>query len=91
MDELLGNMDKGELTIIVFLDFKKEFDTIDHETLMQKVARAGLGNKAYNFLTNYHKNRMHGTKLSNTTFTTHTVKNQFLGRLAETIAPQVLT
>ena len=75
VDEPLGNMDKGELTILVFLNFKKTFDTIDHEILMQKVARAGLGE---NFLINYFKNRMQCTKLSNTESTTHMVKTGVL-------------
>ena len=48
LDGLLINMDKGELTITVFLDFKKAFDMVDHKILMYKLKRAGLGLKTCN-------------------------------------------
>ena len=66
---LLTKMDKGELTITVFLDFKKAINTIDHEILMSKVEGAGLGLKTCTFLKNYLSNR------SNIESTTDTVKS----------------
>ena len=66
MDELLTNMDNGDLTIAVFLDFKKAFDTIDHHILMTKIEKAGLGQKTKSFLTNYLSNRMQYTRINGT-------------------------
>jgi sarcosine oxidase/L-pipecolate oxidase len=39
MDELLGNTEKGELTIAIYMDLKKAFDTIDHEVLLHKLEK----------------------------------------------------
>ena len=64
LDELLTNMDNGELTIAVFLDFKKAFDTIDHGILHTKIAKAGLGRRTRSFLTNYLTNRKQYTHLN---------------------------
>ena len=74
MDELLSNMDKGELTIAVYLDFKKAFDTIDHGLLLQKIQKAGLGKKTCSFIANYLTNRKQYTKLNDNESTIRTVK-----------------
>ena len=76
LDELLTNMDKGELTITVFLDFKKAFNTINHKMLMYKVERARLGLKIGNFPKNYLSNRKQRTKLNNIESTTHIAKTR---------------
>ena len=36
-DEWLRNMDDGNLNCVVFLDVRKEFDSIDHEILLLKM------------------------------------------------------
>ena len=35
---LLQNIDKGQITGLVFLDLTKAFDTIDHSVLLDKLA-----------------------------------------------------
>ena len=35
-DDILKAMDKGEVTISVFADYLKVFDTIDYDTLIHK-------------------------------------------------------
>ena len=64
MDDLLTNMDNGELTMAVFLDFKKAFDTIDHNILQTKIKKAGLGIKTRSFLKNYLNNRKQYTQIN---------------------------
>ena len=41
-EQWLTNMDDGCLTGVTFLDFRKAFDLVDHEILVQKL-------KCYNF------------------------------------------
>ena len=36
-DDILKAMDRGEVTISVFADYSKAFDTIDYETLIHKL------------------------------------------------------
>ncbi len=36
-DDLLKNMDNGEINCVVFLDVRKAFDSINHEILIDKM------------------------------------------------------
>ena len=37
MEDIVTKIDKKEIAIGIFLDFKKAFDTIDHDILLQKL------------------------------------------------------
>ena len=37
-DQILKNMDNDEVTGLVFIDFRKAFDVIDHELLLKKLS-----------------------------------------------------
>jgi retron-type reverse transcriptase len=63
LDEILIYMDKGYLTITLFLDFKKAFDTVDHKILLQKLALTGLSDATCNLMANYLINRTQATRL----------------------------
>lgn len=65
MDSLLNNMDKGDLTVAVFLDFRKAFDTINHKLLLDKAKKAGLGKNTTKLIENYLSNRNQRTKINN--------------------------
>ena len=45
-NRLLQNIDKGQLTGIVFLDLSKAFDTIDHDVMLNKLIALGLSDSA---------------------------------------------
>ena len=40
------NVDKGLLNGVIFIDLKKAFDTIDHEIILQKLAKYGVDQDA---------------------------------------------
>ena len=39
-------LDKGLLNGVIFIDLKKAFDTIDHEIILQKLAKYGVDQDA---------------------------------------------
>ena len=58
------NMDRGLYNIVVLLDLKKAFDTVNHEILLRKFERYGFGNKALDLLSNYLTNRTQRCQLN---------------------------
>ena len=45
-NRLLQNIDKGQLTGMVFLDLSKAFDTIDHDVVLNKLMALGFSDSA---------------------------------------------
>ena len=41
-DQILTNIDNDELTGLVFIDFRKAFDVIDHELLLNNLSLSGV-------------------------------------------------
>ena len=77
LDQLLTNMDNGELSISVFLDFKKAFDTIDHKILIKKLKAAGIDQNTCQLISNYLTNRTQTTTLNGSTSQCRTVKTGY--------------
>jgi len=46
-------MDKGELTGILLVDFRKAFDLVNHDLLIQKMSIYGIRNSALQWFTSY--------------------------------------
>ena len=46
-------MDRGHYNLVVFLDIKKAFDTVNHDILLKKLEMYGLGESALALLRNY--------------------------------------
>ena len=44
-DDWSDNMDKGKLTVVVFLDIRKAFDSVDHSILLEKVQFYGIADR----------------------------------------------
>ena len=51
------NIDKGEYTGLIFIDLKKEFDTVDHNILLQKLAKYGVNGLEHDWFASYLNNR----------------------------------
>lgn len=59
------NVDKGLLNGVIFIDIKKAFDTIDHEIILQKLAKYGVDRDALKWLKSYLANRLQRCNLNN--------------------------
>ena len=51
---------------VIALDFSKAFDTVRHNTLMQKMAQFPMPDFAYNWVTSFLQDRKHMTKFERT-------------------------
>ena len=56
-DEILMNMDKGEVTGSVFIDLAKAFDTVDHDILISKLKNYGVCVESLQWFENYFSGR----------------------------------
>ena len=52
------NVDKGLLNGVIFIDLKKAFDTIDHEIILQKLAKYGVDQDVLKWFLSYLTNRL---------------------------------
>ena len=57
IEKLTKSLDNKTITVGVFIDFKKAFDTIDHSLLLNKLEYYGLRGVALNWLQSYLSNR----------------------------------
>ena len=56
-DKIREQLDKENFACGIFLDFQKAFDTVDHQTLIQKLNYYGIRGIANNWLSSYLQNR----------------------------------
>ena len=65
LDVVYNNIEKGNMSGVVFLDLKKVFDTVDHEILCCKLTSLGLSNSSTAWFENYLSGRTQVTKIGN--------------------------
>ena len=51
------NIDRGKINAVVFLEFKKAFDTVDHKILLSKLSHYSICRNAYKWFKSYLENR----------------------------------
>ena len=66
-DLLLTEMDSKKLTVVVFLDLKKAFDTVDHALLLTKLRNYGIRGDEHSWFTSYLRDRTQSVSLENVT------------------------
>lgn len=57
MDEVLKSLENGKNVDVVYLDFAKAFDKVDHQILMKKVYQFGIRGKLYTWIQSFISNR----------------------------------
>ena len=69
LHELIGDINKSRdkklTTVLLFIDFKKAFDTVDSNLLLSKLVHYGFDNNSILLLADYFKNRTQVTKIRN--------------------------
>ena len=63
--DYLANMDKGLINGVVFIDFKKAFDTVDHTILLAKLERCGIRETPLKWFRSYLHQRKQVCKINN--------------------------
>jgi hypothetical protein len=53
IDKILAGFNKGDITLGIYLDFSKAFDTINHNILLRKLSKYGIRGIALDLLCNY--------------------------------------
>lgn len=66
VEEITDAMDKKHVTIGVFIDLKKAFDTVNHSLLLNKVEHYGIRGVALKWLTSYLSHRKQFVHYNNT-------------------------
>ena len=57
-DNWCVNIDRGLLNVVIFIDLRKAFDTIDHEKILKKLTKYGVDQDALKWFKTYLTNRM---------------------------------
>ena len=57
-------LDNGYKVGVIFLDFRKAFDTVNHEILLQKLESVGIFGSLFSWLKDYLQNRKQYTKVN---------------------------
>ena len=57
-------LDRGHKVGVLFIDFRKAFDCVDHIILTEKLKAVGLAGDMWNWINDYLSNRMQGTSVN---------------------------
>lgn len=66
-------LQQNKIAVVVYLEIRKAFDTVDHHILLKKINNVGLRGKILNLLRSYLSNRKQQVILKNYTSTSQTV------------------
>ena len=64
-NDVLEGRNDNKLTLAMFVDFSKAFDTVNHTILLKKLKKYGIRGNFYQLLENYLANRSQTTIVNN--------------------------
>jgi ribonucleases P/MRP protein subunit RPP40 len=67
LDNYFANIDNGNQTNVVLLDYSKAFDTVSHQKLLAKLDSIGVRGNLYNWLKSFLFNRSYVVKIGDNT------------------------
>ena len=67
LDSLYDCINQNKFAIAVFVDYKKAFDTINHEILIKKLELLGIRGRALNFVKSFLFNRLYKFRINSST------------------------
>ena len=73
LNDIYSAMNDGQLTLAVFIDLRKAFDTVNHNILCDKLSKFGVKNLNLKWIKNYLHNRMQTTLVNNMVSTTSSI------------------
>ena len=65
LNHIFDNLNKRKSTLAIFIDFKKAFDTLDHNILQSKLQNLSLSRNLFQLLCNYLSDRSQHTYINN--------------------------
>ena len=57
MDNILLNLQQGDDSDVIYLDYSKAFDKVDHEILLSKLSNYGIKGKIYDWIKDFLSDR----------------------------------
>ena len=66
LEYLINSFEDNKLTCGIFLDISKAFDSINHNILLSKLYKYGIGGNTLNWFINYLSNRYKFVSINNT-------------------------
>ena len=73
IDTLNDNLNKGNISLGVFIDLKKAFDTVDHQILLEKLTNCGIQGRVIAWIKKYLENRSQYVQIESSRSTLETV------------------
>lgn len=70
---LLESMNKKQISLLLFIDFSKAFDMVDHSILLKKLHHYGIRGVAWNWMKSYLENRKQFVTIGGTDSSTKTM------------------
>lgn len=72
-DDIIKAMEKGEVTLAMFLDYSKAFDTVDFKTIITKLYHLGFSKPAVLWMFSYLNNRLQYVQIDDCSSSMETV------------------
>ena len=75
------NIDRGKYTVLIFVDQKKAFDTVNHDVLLKKLEKYGIRGLELEWFTSYLQGRKQFCKVNSTSSSINAVSSSSLSSL----------